>query len=442
VAFRFDKRSVKILALCLVTAVLWIKTGGSASNKAIPDKECIECHSNKDLTGKNRDGKTVSVHMDVNVLKASVHKDTLCTQCHVDAAKLSETATKELPHIKNLPRVTCNLTCHREDGPAQYKDSIHGRLAAQLGDQDVAKCRDCHGGHDVVKCTDPTSDKPQCDPCQGCAKCHENQALIIKHNIHQQHPCLQWQLSAHGAPRMIDGKMRVAATCTDCHGVHSIQGVGAPVLSVRQPATCGKCHPKEMAEYLDSIHGKAAVKENNPDAPLCVDCHGEHNILAPGSPGSKVSPRNVPDTCAACHARPALMKKYGIAPDKLSTFINSFHGIALEFNQNAVATCASCHNNHLVLPASDSRSGVYPANLPKTCGKPACHPNMPESISKAKIHVDYYSPKSGAIYWVQKLLIWALILLIVVSFIWVIPDIIHRFKLRRLKKKGDVAQKL
>lgn len=391
----------------------------------------MECHSRVDITGE-KNGETVGMHVDAGELQGSVHGDLSCAQCHVEAVE----SEGDLPHSGDLPRVTCNRACHRENGPAGYEDSIHGRLARKLGDPDVALCQDCHGGHEVVKCTDPASDKPRCNPCQGCARCHENEDLVIKHHIHKKNPCLQWQLSAHGTPRVVDGELKVPARCTDCHGVHTIKGVGAPHLPARQPETCGKCHPEALDKYLESIHGVEAVRFNNPDAPLCTDCHGEHNILSPAIEKSTVNPKHVPETCAGCHARPSLMKKYDIEPDKVDTFINSFHGIALGFNEEAVATCASCHGHHLVLPASDPRSTVNPANLPDTCGKPDCHPNMPQSIKNARIHVDYSSPESGVIYWVRAVLVWALILLIVVSVIWVIPDIVHRIKVRMMKKRG------
>lgn len=428
-----------ILVFLLFSGLTFLSAQASFSeiSKQITDEECIGCHSNRELTKQNSSGPPTSVYVDVEKLLGSTHQEAKCTQCHGKSAIMAPGAGKDLRHIKNLPRVSCNLTCHQENGQLQYKDSIHGRLASHAGGEDVAHCQDCHGGHDVVKCTDPVTKQPQCDPCQGCSKCHENEALVVKHNIHKQHPCLQWQLSVHGTPRSIDGKMKVSATCTDCHGVHSIQGMGTPNLSVRQPQNCGKCHAKELAEYLDSIHGKKAMIDKDPEAPLCVDCHGEHDILAPGIAGSKVNTLNIPDTCSSCHARPSLMKKYGIEPDKIPTFINSFHGIALQLNDKAAATCASCHGHHLVLPASDPKSTVYSANLQKTCGQLNCHPNMPQRIASAKIHVDYSSPKAGAIYWVQKVMMWALIMLIAISFIWVIPDLLNRVRMRKTKDNGN-----
>jgi len=412
-------------------ALPWV--GSAAEKQSARIGDCMECHGRADITGEKM-GETVSMRVDETLLRGSVHGELSCVECHAQA--VGSEGGEGPPHPGELPRVTCNRACHREGGPAGYEDSIHGRLARKLGDPDVALCQDCHGGHDVVKCTDPASDKPMCNPCQGCARCHENEELVIKHHIHKKHPCLQWQLSVHGAPRMVDGELKVPARCTDCHGVHAIKGVGTPHLPARRPETCGKCHPEELKKYLESIHGVEAVRFNNPDAPLCTDCHGEHNILSPEAEKSRVSPKHVPETCAGCHARPSLMKKYGIEPDKVETFINSFHGIALGFNEEAVATCASCHGHHLVLPASDPRSTVYPGNLPDTCGKPSCHPNMPRSIRNAKIHVDYSSPESGAVYWVRTALVWALIILIVVSVVWVIPDIVHRIRVRMIRKKG------
>lgn len=398
------------------------------------NKKCLLCH---DLQNAQ---KRKAPAVDTRLLAAQVHKDLSCVDCHSEAIEQTD-ENKEKPHGQGFGRVTCNTVCHAENGPSAYNDSIHGRLARELNDEDVAKCQDCHGTHDIVKCSDPESKVARCNLCQGCAKCHENQEIVFKHHIHKEHPCLQWELSVHGTPRVIDGKLTIPAVCTDCHGVHDIQGVGADALSARQAETCGKCHSKELEDYLASIHGISAVANKNPDAPLCVDCHGEHNIMTPASAKSTVYPSRVPETCAGCHARSELMKKYGISPDRVATFINSFHGIAISFNEKAVATCTSCHGHHLVLPAKDPRSSVNPTNLHKTCGKPECHPKMPRKIRDAKIHVDYSSPASGVVYWVRRILIWTLIILLVVSVIWVVPDILHRIRLERLKKKGDVPRK-
>jgi len=383
-------------------ALPWV--GSAAEKQSARIGDCMECHGRADITGEKM-GETVSMRVDETLLRGSVHGELSCVECHAQA--VGSEGGEGPPHPGELPRVTCNRACHREGGPAGYEDSIHGRLARNLGDPDVALCQDCHGGHDVVKCTDPASDKPMCNPCQGCARCHENEELVIKHHIHKKHPCLQWQLSVHGAPSESARQVyRLPRRSRDQGG-----GDAAPA----GPAA------GNLRKMPSGSPGQVPEKHSR-------DRGGQ--VQQPGCAAVHRLPRR------AQHTVPRGVKKYGIEPDKVETFINSFHGIALGFNEEAVATCASCHGHHLVLPASDPRSTVYPGNLPDTCGKPSCHPNMPRSIRNAKIHVDYSSPESGAVYWVRTALVWALIILIVVSVVWVIPDIVHRIRVRMIRKKG------
>ena len=58
----------------------------------------------------------------------------------------------------------------------------------------------------------------------------------------------------------------------------------------------------------------------------------------------------------------------------MSTYTQSFHGLALQGGNPTVANCASCHGVHDILPSSDPLSTVNPSELPQTCGK--CHPGI------------------------------------------------------------------
>ena len=53
-------------------------------------------------------------------------------------------------------------------------------------------------------------------------------------------------------------------------------------------------------DYKDSIHGSALIDENNPDVPVCTDCHGVHNIQDPRTDQFRI---DTPEMCANCHAR-------------------------------------------------------------------------------------------------------------------------------------------
>ena len=99
----------------------------------------------------------------------------------------------------------------------------------------------------------------------------------------------------------------------------------------------------------------------------------------PREPGSLVNPARVSSvTCGRCHGDERLVQKYNLPKDKVPAFEDSFHGLAGRAGSQSVANCASCHGVHNILPSSDPRSTVHPANLAKTCG--ACHPGRRRAL--------------------------------------------------------------
>jgi hypothetical protein len=353
-----------------------------------------------------------------NTLEGSVHAAMACQDCHT----ILPGEGKDVPHAKTLPPVDCTAACHREPNrtqpglsPAAYADSVHGQ-GLKRGEKDVAHCWDCHGKHNIKPVLDPASVVSRKNIPLVCSRCHENMNVIIKYNIHAESPYQEYMKSVHGRAVYEKGLAGFAAVCTDCHGVHNIQGVGEIHKQARNPETCGKCHPVIFAEYKDSIHGREALK-GNIDVPLCVDCHGEHTVASPRDIGAPTSKKNIPDTCSGCHARPEIMKKYGIPADRIRTFIESFHGIAIGLGDKAEANCSDCHGVHNIRPAIDPASMVHADNLPKTCGRPGCHPGMPEKITKAKIHRETGVKGSATSYVIFKILLWALIAVAAITIV-------------------------
>ena len=381
----------------------------AASPPALNPK-CLSCHQAEALAG-------------------SVHAGLACTDCH--QVTLSP-GTSDLPHPKTLPAPNCTAACHQGSklqkpgqSPVYYPDSVHGRDYLERGVKDVARCWDCHGKHNIKKKDDPASTVNRRNIPLMCSTCHENQAVVVKYHIHAETPYQEYRQSVHGKALFEKGLLTFAAVCTDCHGVHNIQGVGEPHLMARRPETCGRCHILIFDEYKDSIHGREALK-GNVDAPLCVDCHGEHKLMSPQDERSSASRGRVTATCAACHARPEVMRKYGVPEDRIQTFIESMHGIAAGFGSKATANCSDCHGVHDIRPASDPASRVNPARLAKTCGQPTCHPGMPEKIRTAKIHVGPDRAKSPATFAVRNVLRWAVLVLLAATALWFAVSLGHR----------------
>ncbi len=194
-----------------------------------------------------------------------------------------------------------------------------------------------------------------------------------------------------------------APVCQDCHGNHNIKPVKSPKANTahsKVAETCGKCHMKQYNAYMNSTHGIAVYEEGSEEAPDCTGCHGEHSIESSESPESKVFASNISHTCSDCHSVEGIVGKYGIKTEQVKTYEESFHGIATKYGSKTVANCASCHGNHKILPPSNPRSSVHPDNIPQTCGKENCHPGANANYAKGKIHVDPASREAGIIYYV------------------------------------------
>lgn len=388
---------------------------------------CLACHGSA--------ATATPLRISESHLPSSVHSALLCADCH---AVKPEEAEGDIPHQKAIPPPDCTSRCHREQpkaepglNPLSYRDSVHGRAYLERGVGEVAKCWDCHGKHNIRAGVDSGSTVYRKNIPQTCTSCHEDMAVVVKYHIHSEMPYQEYMKSVHGKALFEKGLVQYAAVCTDCHGVHDIQGVGEPHLMAKQPQTCGCCHELIFNEYKESIHGQVALA-GNIDSPLCVDCHGEHGITSPTDEKSPVFSKNIPDTCSACHARPEIMKKYGISEDKIATFIDSLHGIAVGFGSKTAATCASCHGVHDILPASDPKSKINRANLRSTCGQANCHPQMPEKIASSKIHVGPDSKISPILFFIQRFLIILVFILLFITVVWFVPGFIR--KARLLKK--------
>jgi hypothetical protein len=231
-----------------------------------------------------------------------------------------------------------------------------------------------------------------------CGKCHFNQGFVKRHKLKN---IKKYNDSVHAKIVEVNKEYTTAAVCTDCHGVHDIAAPGKMGSSVSRPnvpETCGKCHKTVYHKYKASIHG-IAVAKGIKSAPVCTNCHGEHSISKPSSPESPVYPTHVVATCSKCHEDVKLQRKYGLPANRLSTYISSFHGVANRYGDITVANCATCHGAHTVLPSKDPRSAVNKNNMAKTCG--VCHPGAGKNFSMGSIHVLPTPKNDVTVFWVR-----------------------------------------
>ena len=349
--------------------------------------DCLDCHGDATIEKSFPDGKTLSLFVDEKEFRQSVHGKGTCTSCHPDA---------KAPHGK-LAAVTCGK-CH-PDAEKSYSQSTHGLVHAK-GVQDVPGCDDCHGRHDIRKAQDPKGRTFRLNVVEACLTCHEDKVIEERYGLPDQKVMAAYRESVHGRAQKKSGLLG-AAVCPDCHGNHMILPGDQPRSATHRqniPTLCGKCHSGILEEYERSVHGKG-MRAGIAESPVCTDCHGEHSITKITDPESKVYVKNIPRTCTACHGNEAIATRYALPKKRFSTYMDSFHGVALEYGMTTVANCASCHGFHGILPSSDPASSVSKANLPKTCGK--CHPNAGANFAKGYVHVEVTPQKAMGVFVVR-----------------------------------------
>jgi len=196
--------------------------------------------------------------------------------------------------------------------------------------------------------------------------------------------------SAH--VRVLEGGNREAPVCVDCHGAHEMVSFESqPRAEVSR--MCGSCHKAVYSTYRTSVHGAALEDESNPDVPGCVECHGVHSVRGPRDSPYRNDSIAI---CGECHANEAMMGKYGISTQVFDTYLDDFHGRTVDLfrsqsdtAQSHKAVCFDCHGIHNIRRPSDVLSTVYPSNLQHTCQQ--CHENA--SISFPRAWLSHYVPE-------------------------------------------------
>jgi len=372
----FAIRWVLLFALVLLSETGSIKDVRAAE---IDPAVCAECHEGVDTTA----------------FEKSVHGDFSCTDCHVNGP-FGE-------HEEAPAKVDCS-TCHDEEA-ANYIQSIHGR-ARKEGHTEAPDCAGCHGNpHAILPSSDPASKHARQNIATMCARCHADPKIIKKFNIPFPDALKSYERSVHGR-QLAKGNMK-AAVCSDCHGAHVVQPgreMDSRTAKRKIPETCGRCHEDVFKKYEISIHGQA-VARGNPDAPACTGCHGEHGILEPSRPDSPVSEGQLATkTCGHCHEDLTLARKYGFPSGRLSTYMASYHGMAVRRGALTVANCSSCHGVHEILPSTDPRSSIAPSNLVNTCGK--CHGGASKAFVTVPVHLETSPSENPILYYVRVLYLW------------------------------------
>jgi predicted CXXCH cytochrome family protein len=365
------------------------------------ETDCLSCHGDKSL----QDASGHSVGVDAGTFGASLHGSMKCGDCH--------TTIKDYPHPDQVTPVKCE-SCHTGEAE-RLVGSVHANRAEH-------SCTSCHGdAHAIFPKGDPRSAVYPLNIPHTCGACHGNDALAKKHGLPNVYP--MYIDSIHGFALSKEGLL-VAANCQSCHGSHHILShtdPQSPTYKTNIPKTCGTCHAGIAANYAGGVHGKA-VASGNLNAPVCSDCHTAHAILQPTEATFRMQSTPI---CGSCHK------------DKLSTYHDTFHSqLGSLGGYVETARCWDCHGAHDVLPASDPRSPIAPANLVATCGR--CHAGANASFVQYQPHANAHNRKlNPALYFTRLfmnlLLAGTLGFFLIHTILWLIRSRYQQIKTRPAK---------
>ncbi len=288
-----------LFSLLLLPQKAFAQTG---DNPIVPDEECLSCHATSNMLTELPSGEILYLTIDPEEYMEGKHSVVgyQCVQCHTDTTGYPHPEIKaDTQREYTLQMYTLCNDCH-EPMYNTTLDSTHQKALAG-GNENAAVCTDCHGAHYTK-----SPGTPRSNIAKMCQQCHSE---IFN----------QYQDSVHGGALLEEGDPNVP-TCTDCHGVHDVAGPSSEEeFHLFSPLICAECHADEelmtnygvsthvFETYVSDFHGTTVIlfEETTPDQetnkPVCVDCHGVHNMKEVDDPESKVIKDNLLDTCQKCH---------------------------------------------------------------------------------------------------------------------------------------------
>jgi hypothetical protein len=377
----------------------------------MPDEACMECHSDPEMTTE-MDGAEISLFIDYNIFKETIHAENGCISCHEDA-DVEEGEDHPVP----LAPVFCG-TCH-EEIQQTYETSMHGEARLIAGDMQAPKCHNCHTKHRILPPSDKRSPTYPLNIPDTCGSCHkEGSSMTKEHNIGQTYIVQKYSMSIHGKGLYVDGLI-VTATCVSCHTPHNVQAPNDPRSSVNREniiETCNQCHVGIVDKFKKSVHSPLVTKTDKM-LPVCFDCHTSHNISRVGEKDFRLL---IAEQCSNCHTHES------------ESFFETYHGKAgLLRGGEKAAKCSDCHGAHSIMPITSNKSFINPENIVQTCK--TCHPEANEGFTAYIAHGTHHDKeKYPALYYT----FWAMTGLLVGTFsffglhtiLWIPRSLIERFK--------------
>ncbi len=329
-----------------------------ANHASFPEAACLNCHAGAvpspqathpaGATSTPTAGQTVETPTPPSPVNG-------CLTCH------------SAPDQKLTLRSGEELDLYVAPGP--LGNSVHSQLMS---------CEDCHlryTGYPHPPLQASNRREYTLTHYEGCKRCHYANYTRTLDSIH-------FSVLAAGDAS--------APTCVDCHSAHYVSPPDQPRARISQ--TCSECHEAVYDVYRASVHGQALVNDANTDVPVCTDCHGSHRIQDPRLTSFKVA---TPELCGRCHGDAVLMKKYGLSPAVLRTYLQDFHGTTVRLYgdspdtpKTVTAVCTDCHGVHDITATQAPGSRVMKTNLAQVCRQ--CHADASPTFPDAWL--SHYDP--------------------------------------------------
>ncbi len=334
---------------------------GSAAHGQAEKIDCLKCHQ-----------KDISIHQ----YEQSVHKDLTCTACHL--------------RDETLPL--------RQNSKKKSK-----QISERKSEQKIKE-----------ECLVPFQK-------MDCSRCHAQEAKEYSTSVHNSE--------------------RLPISCEKCHaGIHTLTSHKSDKLAMAKQ--CRECHSQQES-YFQSSHQKG-LEKGNLDSATCTDCHGLHSIAKVDNDAKGRLFHT--SACLKCHEDKVMMGKSKLTTVSGVTYFNSFHGKNVQLGYpEKVAGCSDCHNSHLVLKSEEVASSIHPSNLVQTCQQ--CHGGATASFVKYIPHAeDQNKEKFPVLYWTRMamtgLLVGTFLFFWVHSLLWAFRSFVekyHKSKAVVLKEGGEIS---
>lgn len=199
-----------------------------------------------------------------------------------------------------------------------------------------------------------------------CIECHKKESNALYQ---------MWGSSKH---------FRANVGCYECHAaepddVDGYEHEGARIATIVSPQDCGRCHSREVQEFVSSHHAKAGRILGSLDNMLAEVVEGNRGMITPGFPGGNAASAVL--GCWQCHG--AEVKVLGNGRLDPATWPNT--GIGRINPDGSEGSCSACHARHTFSAAQ--------ARHPDTCGK--CHmgPDHPqkEIYEESKHGINFFA---------------------------------------------------